>query len=104
VIFSAGNKQGTTKFALSASRKVVGTYEFGANDKREIGTLSRCKLKDTQLKCRWSDAYGVGTLTMRFSANFCSFNGIWYQKGDRAKTERHWPWTGRREDCAGLSS
>ncbi len=103
-IFSNGSKQGTTQFALSASRKIVGAYEFGSKNEREKGTLSRCKLRDNLLTCRWSDPYGVGPLTVRFSADFCNFEGLWYARGDRNDSSRHYPWSGKRKNCASLSS
>lgn len=104
IIFSNGAKKGSTRFALSSSKKIIGAYVFGGLATREKGTLSRCKLKGTQMTCRWSDAYGNGTLDIRFSDNFCEFDGIWYAKRDRTSPALHHPWTGKRKNCAGLNS
>ena len=104
IIFSNGAKQGSTKFSLTASNKIIGAYIFGSPDARETGKLSRCKLKDTMMSSRWSDAYGIGTLNVKFSNNFCSFEGVWYAKCDRNNTNRHNPLVGKRNNCSGLSS
>ena len=63
------------------------------------GDLGDCSFALMILRCRWHDAYGSGSLVVRFAPDFQSFTGSWYDYSlpePHDRPEGGYPWTGAR--------
>lgn len=90
----AGNQPVSTEFTAEPDG-LAGRYRFVENGQEVTGTLTACRSPSPyMLSCRWTDAYGAGTLVTRFRPDLQSFEGIW--SSDAAPKERA-PWWGKRE-------
>ncbi|MEP1444054.1 MAG: hypothetical protein ABJK39_13680 [Hyphomicrobiales bacterium] len=78
VIWSGIDTAGTTVFSVSNSGKISGVYEFDDDNGLETGELTACKLTGVNLYCIWNDKYGSGDFNVEFSADFSSFDGLWF--------------------------
>lgn len=78
VIWSGIDAPGTTVFSVSDSGKISGVYEFDGEIGLETGELTKCKLTGANLYCVWNDKYGAGDFNVKFSADFSSFDGKWF--------------------------
>lgn len=73
--------------------KITGVYSISEENNVVGGTLQPCQaLEQHTLQCRWTDIYGSGYLTMRFSKDYESFQGFW---GSDKHSSSGFPWNGR---------
>jgi hypothetical protein len=57
---------------------ISGTYRFDDDGNTTAGTLSEIgTAHGTARTLRWSDKYGMGSLTIRFDAGYGRFEGLW---------------------------
>ncbi|MEP6356919.1 MAG: hypothetical protein ABJ081_09560 [Hyphomicrobiales bacterium] len=94
-IWSNGNYPGKTVFSVSLDGKISGHYEFKGVNEIETGKLDSCNLVKQTLSCIWTDLYGSGDFRVKFSQDFRTFSGKWFDEvGDFKKygerVGHHW--------------
>ncbi len=82
-IESTDARSGVTTFFHDHARSLTGAYSFTVNGGIVVGRLSRCRVAgEREVRCRWRDRYGAGTLCVGFSSDFSSFEGRWTREGE----------------------
>ena len=75
---------------------ISGDYSMNEDQGVTIGQLHECHAQTAhRWSCLWSDPYGVGVLTMHFSANFAGFDGAWHMS-QAPSAEHGMRWDGQR--------
>ena len=100
IIWSNGNKQGTTEFSLSGDGSLTGEYRFGSAENQQTGILTDCELDGLELSCIWRDSYGAGDLIVIFNQDFSSFKGGWYTEINQTGSwlsDESYPWSGSKQ-------
>ena len=95
VIYSSGRScPGVTYVSRDARGALSGRYEFTEEDGTQVeGKLDTFEaLARPTLRCRWTDKYGSGSLSMSFDGAVTSFDGWWNADGSRQR----YPWNGSR--------
>ena len=99
IIWSNGDNPGETIFSISSSNKITGKYVFEGLNSVETGVLKNCKLDTQTLNCTWADSYGTGDFHVKFSSDFKTFSGAWFDNEGDYKTyglsEGH-TWNGKK--------
>jgi hypothetical protein len=100
IIWSAGyDLPGTTVLMVGADGRITGRYDYVDGTQPASGTLTGCAFAAPVLRCRWNDAYGSGTLVVRFDPALLAFEGSWYDYSlpkPHDRPEGGYRWTGRR--------
>lgn len=86
---------GITRLRQDASG-LSGDYSMNEEKGVTLGQLHECRAQTAyRWSCLWSDPYGVGVLTMHFSADFASFDGYW--NSSQSVSDQHgMRWDGQR--------
>ncbi|HEY4253716.1 MAG TPA: hypothetical protein VGM87_21085 [Roseomonas sp.] len=82
-----------TILEAGADGALHGRNSFLDNGADMPGTLSQCSVTALDVRCRWQDRYGEGSLTMHFDAAACGFRGEWTAAG---RTGPRMFWNGNR--------
>lgn len=90
------NDSVTTTFGQTKEGTLIGTYTVTQSDGVYTGTLKqRGALQDHAATFDWQDKYGTGTVTVKFDADYCRFNGNW--SFDGLSSFNNSPWDGHRQ-------
>jgi len=81
-----------TSFHINSSAQIEGSYSIRQDTQHTFrGELYGCKILGSQeLICTWKDEAGVGKSKFKFSKNFNTFEGYWYNNTDASKKQHYW--------------